>query len=103
MLSVLCSEGEKASNHRTDLSRDDKSGSARAAVVADALTREIVQVNTEYGRIELKLGILDGRSSTRCRNTIKVNRLQGSTAFRSQRSGDAALGKRECSRLAAAK
>jgi len=103
MLSVLCSEEKKHQITELIYRETTSLGVREQPLLRDALTREIVQVNTEYGRIEVKLGILDGKIVNTMPEYDQVQQAAREHSVPFSKVRDAALASVNVSRLAAAK
>jgi uncharacterized protein (TIGR00299 family) protein len=103
MLSVLCSEEKKHQITELIYRETTSLGVREQPLLRDALTREVVQVNTEYGSIEVKLGILDGKIVNTMPEYDQVQQAARTHSVPFSKVRDAALEKVNVSRLAAAK
>src|SRR5687768_14531610 len=61
MLSVLCSQEKKHQITELIYRETTSLGVREQPLLRDALIREVAQVNTEYGSIDVKIGMLDGK------------------------------------------
>ena len=103
MLSVLCSEEKKHQITELIYRETTSLGVREQPLLRDALTREIVQVNTEYGDLDVKLGILDGKIVNAMPEYDQVQEAAREHSVPFSKVRDAALDKVNVSRLAAAK
>ncbi len=103
MLSVLCNEEKKHQITELIYRETTSLGVREQALLRDALTRETVQVNTEYGSIDVKLGILDGKIVNAMPEYDQVQEAAREHSVPFSKVRDAALAKVNVSRLAAAK
>ena len=103
MLSVLCNEEKKHQITELIYRETTSLGVREQALLRDALTRETVQVNTEYGSIDVKLGILDGKIVNAMPEYEQVQEAAREHSVPFSKVRDAALAKVNVSRLAAAK
>jgi len=103
MLSVLCNEEKKHQITELIYRETTSLGVREQPLLRDALTREIVQVNTEYGSIDVKLGILDGKIVNAMPEYDQVQEAAREHSVPFSKVRDAALAKVNVSRLAAAK
>jgi len=103
MLSVLCSEEKKHQITELIYRETTSLGVREQPLLRDALMREIVQVNTEYGSIDVKLGILDGKIVNAMPEYDQVQEAARDHSVPFSKVRDAALASVNVSRLAAAK
>jgi uncharacterized protein (DUF111 family) len=61
MLSVLCSEEKKHQITELIYRETTSLGVREQRLLRDALARQVIQVSTEYGSIDVKIGMLDGK------------------------------------------
>ena len=102
MLSVLCSEEKKHQITELIYRETTSLGVREQPLLRDAVTREVVQVNTEYGSIDVKLGILDGKIVNAMPEYDQVQEAARQHSVPFSKVRDAALAKVNVSRLAAA-
>jgi pyridinium-3,5-bisthiocarboxylic acid mononucleotide nickel chelatase len=61
LVGALCDEGRREAVTRALLVETTTLGVRRHAVLRDALEREVVEVDTAYGKVRVKIGRLEGR------------------------------------------
>jgi pyridinium-3,5-bisthiocarboxylic acid mononucleotide nickel chelatase len=103
MLSVLCSEEKKHQITELIYRETTSLGVREQPLLRDTLTREIVQVNTEYGSLDVKLGILDGKIVNAMPEYDQVQEAARAHGVPFSKVRDAALASVNVSRIAAAK
>ena len=103
MLSVLCSEEKKHQITELIYRETTSLGVREQLLLRDALTRRLIQVNTEYGSIDVKLGILDGKIVNAMPEYDQVQEAAREHGVPFSKVRDAALVKMNLSSLAAAK